>query len=236
MCSTITTSTIIGAFTVTAPTVQNISTVGNQTYTPAAGVMRIRVRMCGGGGGGGGYTVAGSDGNPTYFGPAGTSRWVANAGFGAEGGSGDGYSGGNGGSGGQNASVGGNTLIARIAGGKGQGYSGVNATGGQGGTNPFGGAGAGAGNRATHACGWPGTTNTGAGGGGAASNYAYAAPGGGAGEYVEFFVSGPLPATIACTVGDGGAGGYYIMTIPPFTEICGGKGAAGNIIIEEMYI
>ena len=55
--------------------------------------------MCGGGGGGGGYTVAGTNGNPTYFGPAGTSRWVANAGIGAEGGTAEGYNGGDGGSG-----------------------------------------------------------------------------------------------------------------------------------------
>jgi len=221
--------------TAPAPTVQRITAVGNQTYTPSAGVVRIRVRMCGGGGGGGGYTVAGSNGDPTYFGPTGTSRWAANGGIGAEGGTAEGYNGGDGGTGGQNASAAGNTFIVRIPGGKGQGYSVVNSFGGQGGCNPFGGSGAGAGNRSTHACGWPGATNTGAGGGGAASNFAYTGPGGGAGEYVEFYVAGPLPATIACTIGDGGAGGYYIMIVSPYTEICGGKGAAGIIIIEEMY-
>ena len=194
--------------------------------------------MCAGGGGGGGYTVAGTIGNPTSFGPTGTSQWIANAGLGAEGGDNMidmGYNGGNGGAGGQNASAVSNTLIVRIPGGKGQGYAVVNASGGQGGANPFGGGGAGAGNRSTHASGWPGTLNTGGGGGGCASNYAYAGPGGGGGEYVEFYVTGPLPATIACSIGDGGAGGQYV--IPASTnEISGGKGAAGIIIIEELYI
>ena len=198
------------------PTVQRITATGSGTYIPAAGVVRIRVRMCGGGGGATGAIngTAGTIGGTTTFG-----AWTAIYGSG-------GTTAGVGGAGGSGGAAGTGTLITRFTGGQGTGGGNVTyATGGRGGTNPFGGGGSGSYNGAT---GGAAVANTGGGGGGAGGgNGITSGPGGGAGEYVEFYVSAPPITTY--TVGAGGAGG----TGGGYT---GGAGAAGVIIIEEMYI
>ena len=241
-CSTLLTSTLSG---IAGPTVRRFtaatySTITTGTYTPSIGVVRIRVRMCAGGGGGGGYLIYGNNGTSTIFG-TGTSQWIAAPGYGAEGGNGVGYNGGNGGSGGTDATALNNTLVVRIPGGKGQGGSLTNSAGGQGGSNTFGGGGAGAGNFAVYPVlppstpnGWPGIANTGGGGGGgSAYNTSYTSPGGGAGEYVEFYVSNP--GSITYTVGNGG---YEGQPLAPIDVCCwfGGYGASGIILIEEFYM
>lgn len=243
-CSTLVANTITGT---TGPTVRRFtaatySTITTGTYTPAAGVLRIRVRMCAGGGGGGGYLIYGTNGTSTIFG-SGTSQWIVAPGYGADGGAGPSYYGGNGGNGGSSgtdATAANNTLIVRIPGGKGQGGSLANSAGGQGGSNSFGGGGAGGGNFSNTPVppstpnGWPGIVNTGGGGGGgSAYNVAYTSPGGGAGEYVEFYVNAPGPTTY--TIGNGG---YEGRPVDPIDVCCwfGGYGASGIILIEEFYI
>jgi hypothetical protein len=198
------------------PTVQRITATGSGTYIPAAGVVRIRVRMCGGGGGATGALngTAGSIGGTTTFG-----SWTAIYGAG-------GTTAGVGGAGGSGGAAGTGTLITRFTGV--QGTAGTNvsyAAGGRGGTNPFGGGGSGSYNGAT---GGAAVANTGGGGGGAGGgNGITSGPGGGAGEYVEFYVSAPPITTYTVGAGGaGGAGGGYT----------GGAGAAGVIIIDEMYI
>ena len=198
------------------PTVQRITATGSGTYIPAAGVVRIRVRMCGGGGGaaGSGGGGAGTNGGTTTFG-----SWTAIYGSGGS----ASLAGGVGGSGG---AAGTGTLITRISGGQGTGLMNVSyAAGGPGGVNPFGGGGSGSYNGAT---GGAAAANTGGGGGGGGGgNGIGSGPGGGAGEYVEFYVTAPSITTY--TVGAGGSGG----TANGYT---GGAGAAGIIIIEELYV
>jgi len=198
------------------PTVQRITATGSGTYTPAAGVVRIRVRMCGGGGGaaGSGGGGAGTNGGTTTFG-----SWTAIYGSGGS----ASLAGGVGGSGG---AAGTGTLITRISGGQGTGLMNVSyAAGGPGGVNPFGGGGSGSYNGST---GGAAAANTGGGGGGGGGgNGIGSGTGGGAGEYVEFYVTAPSITTY--TVGAGGSGG----TANGYT---GGAGAAGIIIIEELYV
>lgn len=197
------------------PTVQRFTSGTSQTYTPAAGVVRIRVRMCGGGGGGGAVaTNAGAVGTDTSFG-----SWTAIHGNGgAAAGSSAIASGGTGGVNGTG------TLIDRKDGGNG-GVSATNTPGGFGGANPFGGAGPGtfSNNGAAAAA----KANTGAGGGGGGNGGASnVGGGGGAGEYVEFWVNGPTATTYTVgTKGNGGAAGTS----------AGGNGGDGIILIEEFY-
>jgi hypothetical protein len=204
-----------------APTVQRFI-AGAANYTPTAGTVRIRVRMCGGGGGGSGATANnGNNGGDTSFG-----AWTAIHGNGGVQNAANGAAGGTGGANGTG------TLIVRLNGGQGSG-GGVSAgagenvfgSGGNGGNNPFAGAGPGGGNQAAGNTAAP---NTGGGGGGGSNNGAntYGGLGGGAGEYVEFWVSNP--GVIAYSVGGGGGGGAA-------GGFAGGNGAAGIIIIEEFY-
>lgn len=206
----------------TAPTVQRFTTGTSQTYTPAAGIARIKVRMCGGGGGGGGATANnGQAGGATSFG-----SWTAVNGNGG-GGNTVGAVGGAGGTGGTNGT---GTLVVRITGGQGSGITmsgtSINNSGGIGGQNPFGGAGV----MAANAAGTNGAANTGAGGGGGGSINSDTGAGGGAGEYVEFWMTAAqVGASQTYTVGTGGSGGAAGTN-------AGGNGAAGIIIIEEFYI
>lgn len=204
--------------TLTTPTVQRF-TSGAANYTPTAGTVRIRVRMCAGGGGGGARnTNNGSNGGDTSFG-----SWTAIHGNGGA------TSSGSGGTGGTGGAAGTGTLIVRINGGSGQGggsaggASSANFAGGAGGTNPFGGAGA---SGQIGAAGENAQVNTGAGGQGGGSGTINAGSGGGAGEYVEFWVTGP--GVTAYSIGAGGGGGAA-------GGVAGGNGAAGIIIVEEFY-
>jgi hypothetical protein len=200
-----------------APTVQR-ATGGSGNYSPSTGVIRIRVRMCGGGGGGGARTSnSGSTGGTTTFG-----SWTC------IGGTGGGASASAQGGGGSGGATGTGTFINRVAGGAGNagGISNsatVYSPGGAGGTNPFGGGGnasIGGGSGAVAA-------NSGAGGaGGGANGAANSGSGGGAGEYLEFWVNNP--GVTAFAVGAAGAGGAAGGT-------AGASGAAGIIIIEEFY-
>jgi hypothetical protein len=192
----------------TVPTVQRFTSGTAQTYTPASRVRFIRVRMAGGGGGGAATaTNAGQNGTTTSFG-----SWTAIHGQGGVVGTAS-----EGGAGGTGGTDGTGTLIARFAGSDGSTSAGNAETGGNGGSNPFGGAGDGR----DSSSGGAGKTNTGAGGGGGDQS-----SGGGAGEYVEFFVSAPTATSY--TVGTGGAGGAA-------GTFAGGDGAAGIIIVEEYY-
>src|SRR5258708_2785022 len=93
-----------------APTVQRF-TSGSGTYTPTAGIVRARIRMCGGGGGGGAtVTNNGANGGDTSFG-----TWTASHG---NGGAAAGGASSPGGTGGVNGT---GTLIARFDGGRGEG-------------------------------------------------------------------------------------------------------------------
>lgn len=195
---------------VPVPTVQKFTSGTAATYTPAANVRFIKVRMVGGGGGGAAeVTNGGAVGTTTSFG-----SWTAVNG---SGGTAAGLAG-NGGAGGTGGATGTGVLIVRIDGQNGARNGGVaGATGGIGGVSPFGGAGTGQ----DGAAGTNAKANTGSGGGGAEES-----SGGGAGEYLEFFVLAPAATTY--TVGTGGAGGAA-------GTFAGGNGAAGIIIIEEYY-
>jgi hypothetical protein len=207
-----------------APTVQRFTSGTSLTYTPTAGMVRIKVRMCGGGGGGGAAHINnGSNGTASSFG-----------GWGAAAGAGGGTAGGAPGAGGTGGSNGTGTLVYRVAGGSGNGglsvagsVSGQNAGGG--GSNPFGGAGGGA---QPAAAGIAAAANSGGGGGGGNQDNGggTGSAGGGAGEFVEFWMTAAqVGASQTYTVGTGGNGG------PAGTQ-AGGNGAAGQIIVEESYI
>lgn len=190
------------------PTVQRF-TSGSDTYTPAAGTSYIRVRMVGGGGGGGSGTNSGSPGGTTSLG-----SWTA------VGGSGGGPNAGTGGAGGSGGADGTGTLIARFSGQDG-GDSPQLTFGVPGASSIFGG---GSKLLKSASAGGAAKANTGSGGGGGISAGSTEGASGGAGEYVEFFVSSP--GELSYSVGDGGGGGA------PGTA-AGGAGAAGIIIIEE---
>jgi len=212
--STLTTTTISGASR--APTVQRFiyTNGGTYTYVPTAGVVRIKVRMCGGGGSGASYIYSGYPGSSTSF-----DGWTCARG---EAGIHDGQ----GGAGGTSTGTGDGTLIVRIPGGSGGGFQNqAYINGGSGGSNPFGGGGGGG---ASGMAGQYGAANTGAGGGGSGGYAGNAGSGGGAGEYLEFYISNPT--SISYNVGGGGAPIQY-----PGGFASGG-GAGGIIIVEEFYI
>jgi hypothetical protein len=197
------------------PTVQRFTSGTGATYTPAAGVSYIRVRMVGGGGGGGARaTNAGGNGGTTSFG-----SWTAIGGTGGQP-QGDNTSGGGGGSGGADGT---GTLVARLSGADGQRSANFNpTTGSSGGSSVFGGAGA----LRDRTTGGSAKANTGSGGAGGGQTDATFGGGGGAGEYVEFFVTSPSATTYSVgTAGSAGAAG----------TTAGGSGAAGIIIVEEYY-
>ncbi|HEV8606248.1 MAG TPA: hypothetical protein VGQ99_12820 [Tepidisphaeraceae bacterium] len=207
-----------------APTVQRFTSGTSQTYTPTAGMVRIKGRITGGGGGGGGgVTNSGQTGGTTFFG-----SWTA---IGGSGGIPDISAGGAGGTGGANGT---GTLVARFNGGRGTGGTGGQSAvyaSGAGGNNPFGGGGGG--KSTSGGTGNDGAPNSGAGGGGGTINAGTqnGGAGGGAGEYVEFWMTAAqVGASQTYTVGAGGAGGT------PGGGGVGGAGAAGIIIIEEFYI
>jgi hypothetical protein len=195
-------------------------TSGTSTYTPPAGCLKVRVRMCGSGAGGSSTNAVnvGGAGNQSSYG-----AWTA-----LGGGAPSGNVGGVGGTGGVNGT---GVLVDRIQGGDGATGPGlgtatvnINAPGGRGGTNPFGGAGS----NNYGGAGGVGKPNTGAGGsgGGMAGNNSNAGAGGGAGEYVEFWVINPVAVTyVVGAAGTGGSG----------SGNAGGNGAAGVIVIEEFY-
>ena len=215
-CSTLVTSTISGAMR--EPTVKVLTASFTTSYTPtAAGVVRIRVRMCGGGGSGASYLTDGNPGTATSF-----AGWTCARGE-------AGAQSGNGGAGGFTSNnTGTGTLIVRLAGGSGTGYQNTSyINGGSGGSNPFGGGGGGGGNGRA---GIAGAANTGAGGGGAGGYAGNAGSGGGSGEYLEFYITNPSAYSITYNVGQGG----IAVTHPG--GWASGAGAAGTIIVEEFYI
>lgn len=215
-----------------APTFTRI-TAGSGNYNPQANApsgftcKRIRVRMCGGGASGGTSAAAGNNGTLTSFG-----AWTANPGIKGliatiSGAGGAAQAGGLGGTGGSNGT---GSLINRLNGGSGADGPiilhnvgtlaaaltyGINAPGG---INPFGGG--------------PGKTpapNTGAGSAGVGilaptnGQQANLASGGGASEYVEF----DMPVTAATIA--------YVIGTPGAAPSGGIAGAAGLILIEEIY-
>lgn len=212
------------ASTFSNTTTTRLITGGPLTYTPPAGAVRFRVRMVGGGGGGGAtVTNAGVIGTATSFqvNATGTAWTAAPGGAGPTAGTG---AAGAGGTGGTDGSTG--NLVARIPGANGsRGLGQINGLGGYGGSSVFGGGG----DQVTNATnGVAAKTNTGSGGSSAGINAGANPPGGGgAGEYVEFWVTGMTTATY--TVGPGGAGGAAGTN-------SGGAGATGIIIIEEFYL
>lgn len=186
-----------------------------QTYTVPAGVIALNVRLIGGGAGGGAQaTNPGTSGNATTFS-------TLTGGGGSPGNIGGGV-GGNGG-----LATGGDV---NIPGGSGTGgtansVANVNPNGGSGGNGKLGGGGGGGG---SGAAGLNAATNSGGGGGGAGGGSGQnSAAGGGSGGYVEKFITGLTP-TYTYTVGaaaNGGAAG----------TVAGGNGAAGIIIIDELF-
>jgi len=200
---------------ITLPTVQRFTSGTAQTYTPAAGVRFIRVRMVGGGGGGGAQvTNNGVAGVDSSFG-----SWTAIKG-------GGGTAGGGKGTGGTGGVDGTGTKIARLDGADGSSGRTFNPTfGGAGGGSVFGGAGA----YQDATAGGAAKANTGSGGAAGGSSNAAIGGGGGAGEYVEFFMTAAqIGASQTYTVGTGGNGGAA-------GTLAGGNGAAGVIIVEEFY-
>lgn len=204
-----------------APTVQRLLSGTAQTYTAPAGVVRQRVRMVGPGAGGSAATTnsgSAASADTSFQVNASGGAWTAVKGA-ATGSVGPG---GAGGSGGTDGSTG--TLVVRIPGGGGQAgalFSTVG-IGGIGGNSALGGGG----RSLNSGAGAAGATNSGAGGAGGSDSSSHSGGGAGAGEYVEFWVTGMTTATY--TVPAGGVGG-------PAGGNVGGNGAAGIIIVEEFY-
>lgn len=191
-----------GAMTAAAngaqPTYQKF-TSGSGTYTPTAGTVRARVRMCGGGGGG----VGGGNGSATSLG-----GWTAAGGSGGASGTPGSGAGGAGGTGGSNGT---GTLVDRQAGGAGvngisftgTAISGAIGTSGMlpGGLNRLGGG--------------PNSGQGGPGGGSVNFNNSSVITGGagGAGEFVEFDIINPgaLSYAVGAGAGNGQAGVILIM-------------------------
>lgn len=202
-----------------ATTFQYLTAGTAATYTTAPNCKAIRIKMVGAGGGGGAETTNnGAAGGDTIF----NSIHAA----GGSGGllAGTAVAGGAGGTGGTGSAN------LRIAGGDGQSGQSVagssQAAGGTGGNSVFGGGGrSGSG---SGGAGQPGKANSGGGGGGAMPDTSHTAPsGGGAGEYVEIYISNPS-ATYTYTIGAVGAGGSA-------GGFAGGAGGTGMIIVEEYY-
>lgn len=190
---------------------QIFSTPGAGTYTTPTGIVPVRlsIRMVAGGGSGASRTIAGNNGTASIF-----STITCNPGLG--GGSGSGSTGGLGGAGGSGG-AGASPTPLRIAGGDGPDGGGA-ATSGIGAilsatpcgaASVFGNGGPGAGGK-------PGA--------GVLSGADHGPGGGGAGEYAEFRIPGPLATTYAFTVG---AGGVLVGDAK--------AGKAGIIIVDESY-
>ncbi|MFM6929054.1 MAG: hypothetical protein ACKOX6_11360 [Bdellovibrio sp.] len=202
-------------------------TSGSGTYTPTPGTVYIEVEMSGGGGGGGGSGTAGT----TTGGNGGTTTLGSL--LSATGGDGGGRQllNSNGGTPTVTAPA---SAIVSLAGGIGQGTAyqdtagTVRPIGGNGGTNPFGGAALSSryDNAASSAA-----ANTGGGGaGGGCNSVASCATGsgGGAGAYIRALINNPSSMSYAVGVaGTAGAAGT--------SGIAGGAGAAGVIIITEYF-
>lgn len=199
------------------------------TYYAYSKPLYLHVRMVGGGGGGAGSGTTtspgfGGNGGATTFG---SSLLTCSGGIGG----GTGTGGGQAGAGGSGGSLGTASGIA-LDGARGY-QAGALATagtsaGGQGGSSTFGGGGFGG---AIATAGVAGITNTGSGGGGAGSPAAntFAGNGGGAGSYVEAFITSPL-SQYAYSIGTAGTAGTAGTS-----GSAGGAGAAGLIIVEEHY-
>lgn len=211
--------TVVGTITAPTPTVQRFTSGAAATFTPTAGMVRIKVRMLGGGGGGGAQvTNAGTAGNTTTF-----DTWTAAGGSSGPSGTAS-TTGGAGGTGGTDGT---GTLVVRVPGGRGDASALLSSLKGNGGTSALGGGG---GRAIDTGAGQNAPTNSGGGGGGGGTNGAgNAGGGGGAGEYVEFWMTAAqVGASKTYTVGtaaNGGAAGTQ----------AGGNGAAGVLIIEEFY-
>lgn len=204
-----------------SPTYVNLLS-GSGTYTPAAGVVRIKIRMIAGGGGG-----AGCSGG-TSGGVGGTTIFGAFTVVGGQGGAdcpGISALGGTGGVG---------TAALRIPGGRGNGGSVIDTSSGAvtnssaaGCSSFFGGAGAGI---VAQSAGNPAVPNTGSGGGAGAgffgSNDTRSGSSGACGEYAELTITNPTPTSY--TVGAPGAASTGVT-------FHGGLGASGAIYIEEQY-
>jgi hypothetical protein len=214
---------------ITAPTVQVLTSGSAATYTTPAGVKRLRIRMVGGGGGGGGVGTStgpdGDDGGDTSF-----DDVVAAGGEGGTGNATGTYILGGGGPGGAGGS--GTAALRKPGGAGGNGYGVATGKGG-GGASGAGDPGAPPSTGATSApsAGIDAAGNSG-GGGGAASSSGSTAPGtgGGGGEYVELLIADPA-ATYTYTVGASGAGGVGTGS----GAATGGAGGSGVIIVEEFY-
>jgi hypothetical protein len=203
---------------ITVPTIQRFTSGTAQTYTPAANIRAIRVRMVGGGGGGAAQaTNNGTNGTASSFG-----TWTADFGDGAL------VAGSAGGAGGTGGTDGTGTLIARFSGQDGgSGHTGAGISGGGGSTVFGGGAPARFLNDSAGVAAKANTGSGGSGGNGAAAGSASGA--GGAAEYVEFYMTAAqVGASQTYTVGAAGAGGAAGTR-------AGGNGAAGIIIVEEYY-
>ena len=215
-----TTAYVDRVVSITGPTTQTF-TSGSGTYTTAAGVKWIKVRMIGGGGGGGapGNGTPGTSGGDTTF-----STLTAHGGLGGlvnAGGVGGAASGGNivNANGGDGAAPGNLALSATF-----------NGTGGAGGSGCFGGAGFGGANGGSPSA---GHANTGGGGGGGAATAALgthgSGGGGGSGGYEEHIINSPS-ATYSYGVGGGGAGNSDTTD-----GTAGAAGGSGYIVVEEHY-
>ncbi len=220
------------------PTSQDLTSGSSATYTTPAGCKLLRIRMIGGGGGGGG---CGTTGSPGTGGTGGTTSFNSITAIGGSGGVGAGTST-SGGAGGIGGTGGSGSVTLRITGAKGgQGGFSSATTGplatlaspsGYGAASPFAG-GAPMPNPNTTTAGNSPVANSGCGGSGAflTANGSGQPGGGGAGEYVEFWISNPS-ATYTYSVGAAGTAG----TTGTGTNAAGGAGAAGRIVVEEHYI
>lgn len=201
------------------PTTQ-VFTSGSGTYTPAANVRSITVRLVGGGGGGGGGQNAtpGSTGGNTTFGAFTASGGVGGAlgSTGTGGAAAGGYSNSPGSSGGPPTPPG----------------TAYNAWGGVGGASQLGGGGAPSIGSAT---GSAGATNTGSGGGGGGATNGSLTGSGGAGGGSGGCVIGILASTTySYSVGAGGAGAAGASSASS-SGGAGGPGATGKIEVIEYY-
>lgn len=212
--------------TLTAPTVQKFAS-GSGTYTTptSPSPLYIKVTVVGGGAGGTGSGTSAGNGAGGTTSTFGSSLLTANGGNAAT------YQG-TGGTGGSATITTSSTVLQIIAdtGGSGQGggQSTQFQTGGMGGSNARGGAGAGG---APTQVGMPAIVNTGGGGGGAGTNGAYQSGyGSGAGGYLQAYIISPS-STYSYAVGGGGSGGAAGGS----NGAAGGAGGSGIIIVEEFY-
>jgi hypothetical protein len=195
-----------------------ISNTGTYTTPTSPAPLYLEIIMSGGGGGGSGTgtsTAPGVTGANSLFGPLTC--------FGGTGGAVGPTSGTMGGT----AVIGSPSFGVVLQGGWGGAVTGFvsTPTGGNGGTNPFGGSGSGG---SLSENGSAGTFNTGAGGGGAgASGSSGSGSGGGAGAYISARIDSPATTYIyqVAGYGSGGIGGTN----------SGGPGGSGIIIVNEYY-